>query len=172
MFIELIATFFAGAAVAGLFMALNFSLGGRLPRWMTPLAAGLGMIAVTVWSEYTWYERTSASLPEGLVVTETHEAQQLYRPWTFAAPVTDRFMALDVATMRSSQALPEQHLADLYTLGRWRPVRKLPVLIDCAGSRRALLPADVVFAEDGSVQGAFWADVNGQDPLLAAACQA
>ena len=59
MFVELIATIVAGIACAGLVMPLNISTGRRLPKWMMPVAAGLGMIGMTISNEYTWYARTA-----------------------------------------------------------------------------------------------------------------
>ena len=48
MFLELIATVFAGLAMAGVVMLVNRTSGGRLPRWTAPVAAGLAMITATV----------------------------------------------------------------------------------------------------------------------------
>ena len=41
MFIELIAVIFAGLACAGMAMLLNRVTGGRLPRWIVPVAAAV-----------------------------------------------------------------------------------------------------------------------------------
>ncbi len=170
MFLELIGTFFAGFAAAGIAMALGALTGGRLPRWLTPVAAGAGMIAVTIWMEYTWYQRTTANLPEGLEVAAVDASQQMWRPWTYLAPLVNRFWAVDVALMRTHEARPEQHIAEIIVMGRWRPIQRYPVLIDCAGGRTALLPPDVVFATDGTVEGAAWTDAGPEDPVLNTAC--
>ena len=66
MFVELIATIFAGIACAGIAMLLNRLTGRRLPKWIIPIAAGAGMLGMTVSNEYTWYSRTAETLPEGL----------------------------------------------------------------------------------------------------------
>ncbi|WP_172330356.1 hypothetical protein [Mangrovicoccus sp. HB161399] len=170
MFFELIATVFAGVGAAGLALALNWISGGRLPRWTMPVAAGIGMIAMTVWSEYNWYDRTVAGMPEGLEVAQVNEARQFYRPWTYAAPMVDRFMAVDVARMQSNPDQPGQHIANIYLMGRWQPVRSFPVAIDCDGHRRAALVEDAGFDASGAVEGAQWTDVPASDPLLAATC--
>ena len=73
MFLELIATVFAGLAVAGVVMLVNRMTGGKLPRWFVPVAAGLGMIGTTISNEYSWYDRTVATLPEGLEIAQTVE---------------------------------------------------------------------------------------------------
>ena len=65
MFVELIATIFAGIACAGIAMALNRLTGRRLPKWIMPIAAGAGMIGMTISNEYTWFGRTAERLPAG-----------------------------------------------------------------------------------------------------------
>lgn len=128
------------------------------------------MIAVAVWSEYTWYGRTLETLPAGLEVASTDARAQLYRPWTYLVPLTNRFVAVDTGQAKSHEARPGQIVADLYLWQRWRPLQRHPVLFDCAGGRRALLPDTAVFASDGRVEGAIWTDVPGDDPVLSTAC--
>ena len=170
MFLELIATIIAGVGAAGVVLAANRLTGRRLPRWLMPIGAALAMILMTIWSEYTWYDRTVATLPAGLDVAEVNEARQMMRPWTFAVPLKDRFLAIDTQRMKTNPALPGQHIAEVYALGRWQPVRQFPVLIDCDGSRRAALGSDTEFGPDGSVGDAAWTEVPASDPLLATAC--
>ena len=137
MFLELIGTVFAGIAVAGVMMILNKLSGGRLPRWVVPVAAGLGMIGTTIASEYGWYGRTSATLPEGMEIAQTIEKQSFYQPWTYVTPYIDRFVAVDATSLRQNPDQPGQRMVDLYYFGRWAPLTKVPVLLDCEGARRA-----------------------------------
>lgn len=171
MFLELIATVFAGIAVAGMVILLNKLTGGRLPRWSSPVAAGLAMIAVTVASEYGWYERTLDGLPEGMEVAQTVENKSFYRPWTYAVPYVERFVAVDRGNLRQNPNVPGQLLADLYFFGRWSPVNRMPVLLDCAQGRRASLADGASFSDSGSVEDARWVSVGTDDPILAAACE-
>lgn len=171
MFIELIATVFAGLACAGLAMLLNHATGKRLPRWITPVAAGLGMIAMTISNEYTWFDRTAEQLPEGVEIAMTVDEQSWFRPWTQLAPYTKRFVAVDIGTARTNAALPDQRLADLYFFGRWSPVNQAPMLFDCAGARSALLIDGAEFAEDGTITDADWQSMPADDPILALVCE-
>ncbi|SFR17829.1 hypothetical protein [Poseidonocella sedimentorum] len=171
MFIELIATVVAGIACAGIMMLLNHATGRRLPRWLIPVAAGLGMIGMTISNEYTWFDRTSARLPEGVEIALNVEERSWLRPWTMARPYTKRFVAVDRAGVRSHPGLPEQRLADLYFFGRWSPVNRAPMLYDCDGARAALLIDGAEFAADGSV-AADWGAVPPGDPILALVCGA
>jgi hypothetical protein len=169
MFLELIATVFAGLAVAGVVLLINKLAGG--PRWIVPVAAGLGMIGTTIASEYGWYERTEASLPEGLTVAQTVENRSFYRPWTYARPYVERFVAVDAASVRENPDFPGQRMVDLYFYGRWSPVNKLPVLLDCATARRASLADGVEFDGSGAVANADWVSVPVDDPVLRTGCE-
>ncbi len=171
MFVELIATIVAGIACAGIVMLINLGLGKRLPKWLMPVAAGLGMIAATVSNEYTWFDRTADALPEGVEVALTVEEQGWGRPWTQVWPYTKRFVAVDVATARSNPALPDQRLADLYFFGRWSPVNQAPMIFDCAEQRSALLIDGAEFAEDGTVANADWGQMEADDPVLTLVCE-
>lgn len=170
MFVELIATIFAGIACAGVVMLLNLLTGRRLPKWLMPVAAGAGMIGMTVLNEYTWYERTAERLPEGVEIASTVEEQSWLRPWTQIWPYTKRFVAVDTGTARRNDKLPDQRLADLYFFGRWSPVNQAPMLFDCAGTRSALLIDGAEFAEDGTVTNADWEAMPKDDPILKLLC--
>ncbi len=172
MFLELLATIFAGIACAGIAMIANLATGRRLPRWIVPIAAGLGMLATTISSEYTWYGRTAERLPEGLTVAMTVEEQSWFRPWTQIWPYTKRFVAVDQGTARSHENQPQQKLVDLYFFGRWSPVNQAPMLFDCAGAQAALLIDGAEFASDGSLKNAAWEPRAPDDPVLILACEA
>lgn len=170
MFLELIATVFAGIACAGLAMLVNIATGRRLPKWITPVAAGLGMIAMTISNEYTWFDRTAEQLPDGIEIAMTVEEQSWFRPWTQVWPYTERFVAVDTATARRNPNLPDQRIADLYFFGRWSPVNQAPMLFDCAASRSALLIDGAEFAADGTVTDADWQAMSADDPILKLVC--
>lgn len=170
MFLELIGTVFAGLAMAGVMMLVNRVTGGRLPRWTVPVAAGLAMLAATISSEYSWFSRTSASLPSEIVIAQTVERQAIYQPWTYLVPYIHRFVAVDGASVRENPQVPDQRLADVYFFGRWSPVNKIPVLADCATGRRASLVDGAEFGADGAITNAEWIAVGGDDPLLSTLC--
>lgn len=170
MFIELIATVFAGIACAGLAMLLNHLTGRRLPKWITPIAAGAGMLATTVSNEYTWFDRTADALPDGIEVAMTVENQSWFRPWTQAFPYVERFVAVDVGNALRNPDLPDQRMVDLYFFGRWAPINQAPMAFDCATARSALLIDGAEFAEDGTITNADWQAMPADDPILRAAC--
>ncbi|CUI60436.1 hypothetical protein [Cognatishimia activa] len=171
MFIELIATVFAGVACAGIAMLINIIFGRRLPKWVMPIAAGAGMIGMTISNEYTWYDRTTEKLPEGIEIATVIDEQSWLRPWTQVWPYTKRFNAVDTGTMRTNESLPDQRLVDLYFFGRWSPVNQAPMLLDCATAKSAMLIDGVEFADDGSVSNADWQSMDEADPILKLACE-
>ncbi len=171
MFLELIGTIFAGFAFAGVVMFLNKLTGGRLPRWAAPVAAGVGMIGMTIASEYSWYGRTQDTLPEELAIVQEVESRAFYRPWTYAVPFVDRFAAIDTSSVRTNESLPEQRLVDLYFFGRWAPVSKLPVAVNCAENSRANLADGAEFGDDGQLLDAGWVPVASDDPVVRATCE-
>ncbi|MDK3072979.1 hypothetical protein QO034_07650 [Sedimentitalea sp. JM2-8] len=170
MFLELIGTIFAGVALAGMVMLVNRLTGGRLPRWSAPVAAGFGMLSMTVFMEYSWFDRTTATLPEGVFVAQSIEKARFYQPWTYVVPYVDRFVAVDSLSVRRHADLPDQRMADLYFFGRWAPLKRVPVLFDCAEGRMATLIDGATFDDSGQVIDPDWVHVDDRDAVLASAC--
>jgi hypothetical protein len=171
MFFELIGTVMAGVVTALVLWALNRLIGGRLPPWIIPVAAGAAILIATVSSEYSWFDRTTANMPDGFKVAQTVEEQVFYRPWTYAVPFTSRFVAVDQATMRTHPDQPDQRIVDLVFYGRWSRTAKVPMLFDCGTNRRADIVDGVEFGADGEVLGATWIPLNPADPVLQTACE-
>ena len=171
MFLELIGTIFAGFAFAGVVMALNKLTGGRLARWATPVAAGAGMITMTIWSEYSWFDRTRSQLPERLTIVQEVESRAFYRPWTYAVPFVVRFAAIDAGSVRTNDSVLDERLVDLFFFGRWAPVSKMPVAVNCAENARANLVDGVEFDDDGRLLNANWIKFNTTDPVIEATCE-
>jgi hypothetical protein len=167
MFFELIATFAAGIAAAGLALIAGHLSGGRLPRWFVPVAAGAAMLGYAIWSEYTWAGRTMEGLPEGVEVLTTVEETRFWKPWTYLVPQTTRIMALDRQGVLRNPDADGILLADVYLFARWTPPAKRPQLVDCAAGARA----DVSSAALADPSQATWRSVDDDDPLMEALCQ-
>jgi hypothetical protein len=167
MFLELIAIFVAGFGAAGIALLVNRLSGGRLPRWVTPLAAGATMLAVAIWSEYSWAQRTAQGLPDGVEVVEVVHDRSWWRPWTRIWPRATRLMALDTDTVRTNDAAPGTRLVDLYLFGRWQPAARRPQLIRCAPPARA----DVRDATLAAPETASWHPVPAGSDLVRLACE-
>ncbi len=172
MFLELVATFVVGMAAAGVVMLVKRVTGGLLARWAIPACAGAAMIAYTIYSEYNWYTRTVANLPEGMEIATTVEKKAVYRPWTYITPYIDRFAAVDVATAMTNEELPDYKIVSVVFMGRWSPVSKVRMLFDCVGNRRVDLVEGRDLGDDGlpTNEGA-WVPLEADDPLLTTACK-
>jgi len=171
MLLEFIAAIAVGLGAAGLALSLRLVSGKKLPIWLAPASAGVGMIAFMVYMEYSWMDRTIERLPEGVVVVNASEESSWYRPWTFLKPLTLRLVAVDTRRNRHNEAQPDRVMTTVVLLGRWMPAREIPVVYDCANDRRADLGEGVVLAADGGLQGAQWRDLAADDPGLNATCQ-
>ncbi len=97
MFWHLIAAIVAGVAGAGIGLLLRSLTRKRLPKWIIPVCAGVGMLAYTIHYEYSWFESTEARLPEGSVVVSRERGEMLWRPWTMLYPMPLGYTVLDGA---------------------------------------------------------------------------
>ncbi|MEY4982373.1 MAG: hypothetical protein RIR62_639 [Pseudomonadota bacterium] len=170
MGIELIAAFVAAVACAGLAMTARKLSGGRLPKWITPAAAGAGMIAFAVWNEYDWFGRLETSLPEGAVIIYRDDSPSPLRPWTMLFPMTKAFTAMDTRRLAPHPQNPDLVLAPVYAFARWQGVREGYMVVDCAARQSALLTEGVSIDASGALVGAAWTPAEADDPIGRAAC--
>lgn len=105
-----------------------------------------------------------------MVVAQSIEESAVWRPWTYAAPFVTRFVAVDLANVRTHPEQPGQRLPDLVFYGRWSRTAKVPVVFDCANGRRADIMDGVSFGEKGKVLDATWLDTRSDDPVMKTAC--
>ncbi len=163
MFLELIAVIIAGIAGAGVMMLIARMAGGRVPKWLVPVAAGAAMLGTTISSEYSWYSRTSGALPDGLQVVETVENTAFYRPWTYIVPYTERFMALDTGNIRTNSENTALHMVDVYFFRRWGAVQSVELMVNCDTAQRA----DPALGDGGDP---VWRDAGDDDPIVNGVC--
>ncbi|MEM6439176.1 MAG: hypothetical protein AAF763_05695 [Pseudomonadota bacterium] len=169
MIFELIAAIVAAVAAAGLAMLLR-RVAPAAPKWLVPAAAGAGLLGYSIWSEYSWHGRTVAALPEGVVVLEAIESRAMWRPWSYAAPQVLRFSAIDAGAARRNPDVPHMVIANVILMQRFAPTVVAPVLVDCAGGRRADIADGVAFDEDGAPRVDRWRRMDEGEPLRAALC--
>ncbi|WP_111641547.1 hypothetical protein [Marinimicrobium alkaliphilum] len=100
---HLIAAAFAGLGSAGVALLLRKLSRGRLPRWLVPAAAGLGILGYQVYYEYTWAEFRLAQLPTEAQLVESSAAPAFWRPWTHIFPMTTAFTVVDTGSIASTR---------------------------------------------------------------------
>ncbi|QYK41311.1 MAG: hypothetical protein KF887_18395 [Paracoccaceae bacterium] len=170
MLMDILAAVSAGAGIAGIVLAVRWLSGGRMPKWTIPAAIGAGIIAFSIWSEYSWFPRVSAALPaEAPIVLAPADPSPL-RPWTYVFPLTTRFVALDRTAMVTSAENPAIRRADAVVVQRWNSTKRVPMGFDCAAGRQVALTEGAVLAPDGTLTGAVWMTVAGDDKMQMAAC--
>lgn len=157
---EMIATVSAGFGAAGLALILRM-LCHKLPKWLIPAAAGLGMLAFQIFSEYTWYGHTRSLMPsESKVVAEIPE-KAFYKPWSYVKPQILKFVAVDTANILTVDQEKNIRRANLYFFERRMSVRTLPVWIDC----RNRLQSDIA-----EPQKQIWGKTAYTENIAAAVC--
>ena len=107
-------------------------------------------------------QSTADALPDGFTVATVHESRVAYRPWTFAAPMIDRFIAVDLANRVENAQSEGLFLVRAVAYGRWQPAREIELMVDCAGGRTAI-PAG-----DGGEP--VWRPAGVEDPILRTVC--
>jgi hypothetical protein len=171
MVFEFFAAVVAAFAMAGIALVLRKLSGGRLPKWIVPVAAGAGLLGFTVWGEYDWFSRVSAELPEGVVVVDAPKVAMPLRPWTYLVPLTIRFTAIDNRVTVTDPANPDLRIARELSFARWAGTDERLVIVDCAANRQALLTAGVSPDAEGGMAGADWVDVAPDNAFQLAACK-
>lgn len=171
MFFELIAAVVAGGFGAGAVLIVNTLTGGLLPRWAMPAAAGAAMIGFGIFMEYNWFDRKTGEFPAGVEIVSTREARGFWRPWTYVWPITDGFTAVDSQSIRTNDAAPDQRMAQIVLMARWKAARVVPMIYDCGDTLAALLTDKVEMDDDGTVLKADWKPVEPDDPALTFVCK-
>lgn len=133
---EFLAIASAGLGAAGVMMILRL-FAKRLPKWLVPAAAGLGMIGFQVYSEYNWYPHTRSLLPESAVVVAEVPHTAFYKPWSYVAPQILKFVAVDTAKTAPVGNDGRLLQTNLYFFERRMSAHTLPVLIDCQNRTQA-----------------------------------
>lgn len=167
MLLEFIATITAGAGAAGFILALQKLTRITFPKWAMPAAAGAAMLAFAIWSDYSWYARTVEGLGEGKVVATTIEKRQLWRPWTYLAPVTTRFIALDKDGAKVDGGTV---VTDMYLMARRGDAAIVPTAFDCLLGRRADLAGLKKAPITEMLAQVDWYAMQSDNPILRTAC--
>ena len=136
-----------------------------------PVAAGVGLIGTTIWLEYDWFGRVSAELPPGFEVVNAKAASNPLRPWTFVAPITTSFAAVERTKRAHHPARPELVIAPVYSFARWQPPRNMLMVFDCAAGQQAAIAEGTVIDDAGQLTGGEWVAAAAEDEVQEAACR-
>lgn len=141
------------------------------PKWLIPVVAGVGLIGTTIHLEYDWFKRVSAELPEGFVVVNAEATSNPMRPWTYLAPITTSFTALETAKLARHPTQATMVIAPVYGFARWQNPQSALMVFDCAGNRRTPVTEGMEINEAGQLTGGEWVAAEDKDELQEAACR-
>ena len=170
MLFSLIGTLVLGVASASVVFIVFRVFRMPRPRWIMPAVAGSVMLAFTIQSDYRWARSTEAGLPTEYIVVGQYGNTSFLRPWSYYREPVSRLQILgDHAPI---EAAP--HLVDAYILLMQRYEQTIVVrqLFDCTHRRRADVPSDQSFADDGTPIDPDWVDLDPDNGMLIAACAA
>lgn len=173
MFFNLLATFMIGVLAASVVFVLIRASGGRLPKWLMPVAAGAAMLGYNIWNEYTWYARTVATLPAKFVLADAAApSASPLSPWTYAVGRVESFRVLDTTTAARNPKRPGYVIAQLYRLQRLSPAAKTSVILDCNGRQVADITPSTTFDDDGFPTNVTWSAIPSASRLPDLLCPA
>lgn len=170
MFLGLLAAVVGGVSLAATLLIISKVFKLATPRWVYPAAAGLGMISLTVYIEYSWFSRTQAELPDNVEVVESFGRVSVLQPWTYISPRVDRFIAVDHGSVRQNDAIENVVLVDVYLMERLNPTLQATQFVHCGNGERMLVSTDAEFTEDGLPVDQEWAQLGLDNPLIIAVC--
>ncbi|WP_316860491.1 hypothetical protein [uncultured Cohaesibacter sp.] len=171
MLFILLGTFIAGIGAAGFaILFYKYVLRRPRPKGAIPIAAGTAMILLQIVLDYGWYSRATHDFGEDVVVLQKAQGKSLLQPLSYIVPRTDRFLALDKASMKTNDNIPGIKLATLFEAKKDGPTTSIQQLVDCTGNRRADWTGDMPPSTSDLQANTTWFDLNSEDPLLNAVC--
>ncbi len=130
MFWEIIATAMVGVLVTGVILSIRLFY-KKLPKWVIPAGAGLGMLIYQVYAEYSWAEHMMSRLPKETVVVASVPKTAWYRPWSYVKPQVLQFVALDKTSIVPVLNQADTKQATLYFFERREAAAPLGITVDC-----------------------------------------
>lgn len=100
---HLFAVFIIGLCLGGIAFFVRKASRNRLPKWIIPISAGIGMFGYLVYYDYNWFEHKRSQLPAGSVVVEQGRAASFFKPWGYLIPSVSSFVVLDGQVKETQQ---------------------------------------------------------------------
>ncbi|WP_404473197.1 hypothetical protein LG301_02700 [Vreelandella venusta] len=166
---HLVAAVFAGLAAAGIGLILRNLSGKRLPKWIVPVCGGLGMLGYQIQVEYSWFEHKQAQLPETAVVISSDTSSAVWRPWTFAFPMTTKFSVVDSSNVigtNTDDGLVAEFILYQFERQHTDILTTQPYVLNCANRELAPIHPDTQDVELSQLRR-----LRESSPLLKSVCQ-
>lgn len=91
----MIAIVFSGLGAGGIAVLMRKLSRNKLPKWIIPVFAGIGMLAYQISYEYSWFDHQMERQPEAARVVSTETGEIFWRPWTYYFPMITAFTVID-----------------------------------------------------------------------------
>jgi|SRR5690554_1053939 len=92
---NLIGVLISGLSLGGIAALLVKLSRNRLPKWIIPTAAGLGMFGYLIYYDYAWYNWKQSQLPDSAIILEEQRNSNFFRPWSYVYPAVNYFAFID-----------------------------------------------------------------------------
>lgn len=172
MTLDLLGALAAGLGLLGIALMINrWILRSFFGRWLYPATVAAGILAFTVWSEYSWPSRALTSQPALVLAAHNHHSV-VYRPWTFVWPQQTQLITVNTAMTDRHAANPALVMTQLVLIGRWQPLRTVVAIFDCANHASVAVDETTRLNPDGTLEGATWTELGAGDPVLLTVCAA
>lgn len=171
MIINLLVTITMGAIAAGAVYLIARPFGWKPPGVLYLVAAAAGMLAYSVYDEYTWYDRSAGTLPNRLQVVRTYATSMPYQPWTYALPRVYRFDAVDLGSLRANPKAPDLALIRLLRVTRNTSSENVSAILDCKNARYAEIGTTTKFTDSGIPVDPDWQSLNEHRALKESICK-
>src|SRR5690625_5627688 len=97
---NLIGVLISGLSMGGIAALLVKISRKRLPRWIIPIAAGLGMFGYLMYYDFAWYGWKQSQLPDGVTILQEHRNRPSSRPSRPVPPAAHPFPLTDAHSPR------------------------------------------------------------------------
>jgi len=170
MIFELLSTLSAGLCAAGLVYLVFKTFQRKPPRFLVPMAAGVSMIMLNAYLEYSWYDRSKDALGDKVVILQEVRDRSILRPWSFLYASVNRFKAMDGRMVHRNPADKSLVMASVLLRQRYFDPVNITVVVNCDTGMQADLTRDVHFDDNGLPVDANWYKIETTDRLYSTVC--
>ncbi len=170
MFLGYIGAIAGGIGLAAVLLTISKIFRLNLPKWMYPAAAGIGMLALTINIEYTWYNQVRQNLTSDVEVVQTFEYSVFYQPWTYLVPRINRLVAVNHTSARTHPDIENVVLIDTVLMERLANNILATQFINCEIGGRLLFDEVSDLDSNGFPADPNWVEVGLDDPLIVSVC--
>ena len=139
---HLLAVFIIGLCVGAFAFALRKLSRNKLPSWIIPVCAGLGMLSYLAYYDYNWFSLKRGQLPAESIVIEQDRASNFFRPWSYVLPSVSSFVILDGTSKKTQQdgQTLVQYIRYEFINDYIERLESQPYVLNCATGEQVAIP--------------------------------